>query len=143
MKILIVLFVCYIVSHFQFDSTVKQQEALFLDKVADASFGGKNKYIKFKHGGGILLINDKEISKNLRIHSVYTSSKAVYKASDAYLGIVLIDSSIYITSWEDNVMDINFEELHFFARKEFNLLGRDGFLKNFNSIINLNDRIPL
>ncbi len=131
MKILIVLFICYAASHFQFESAVKQQEALFLDRVSDANFGGKNKYIKFKHSGNLLMISDSVsgISRNLRMHSVYTTSTAIYEAGDKnYLGVVILDSSIYITEWKENVMDINFEELSFFARREFNILS--GRLKN-------------
>ncbi len=92
MKIFALLLACYVMTYTHLNNVSKKQDDLFLVKVSEQGFKDSKKYMKFTHNGNLLVLRDGD-TQQLSLHSIYTSSKAVYKSSGKkYLGVVLVDS---------------------------------------------------
>ncbi|MDK2818840.1 MAG: hypothetical protein KFW21_05270 [Spirochaetota bacterium] len=121
MKIFTLLVTCLILSLLQVHKFTVNKSNLFSNRVSNQNFNYKYNYLHFSNNGRRLQIyNDHtDSSLVLILDSVYTSSKAVYKTLDGnFLGIVLIDSSIYVTKIVNTMININFENIYFIGIQE-------------------------
>lgn len=96
------------------------KSSLFLDRVRNQNFSFAESDISFNKVGKIMKIEDVQHGYVSEFHlkSIYTSSKAVYWTSGYYVGIVIVDSSLYITPISETIMDINFNKLTLLGIKE-------------------------
>ncbi len=120
MKIFLLLLACFIISGKQVMDLTTTKNDLFLDKVRHQCFRYENTYIQFINGGIEVYIKENSPliqEKHLVLHSVYTSSKAVYHSTkdEEYIGFVLIDSLLYTTKPEKSHKDVNFYNLFYFG----------------------------
>lgn len=125
MKTLLLLIICLALSLFQIEHFVTKRSNLFLDRVSSQTFNYQYNYLYFSVDGQQMKIyNDKpESLQVLMLDSIYSSSKAVYKTPDGkYMGIVLLDSSIYMTKSTDSILTMNFNVLYFLGVQEKRLI---------------------
>lgn len=121
MKIFTLLVTCLMLSLLQIHKFTIEKSDLFFNRVSNQNFNYRYNYLNFSNDGRQLQIyNDHtDLSLVLILDSVYTSSKAVYKTLDGnFLGIVLIDSSIYVTKIVNTIININFENIYFIGIQE-------------------------
>ena len=125
MRALLLLIVCLVLSWQQINFFIYKKENLFLDRVASKNYNYQHDYLHFSADSKQMRMHNdtaKSLQK-LRLDSVYSSSKAVYKTQDGkYIGVVLLDSSIYITKISDSILTMNFDVLYFFGVQEKLLL---------------------
>jgi len=125
MKALLLLIICLALSLFQIETFTIRKKNLFIDRVSSQNFNYHYNYLHFSADGQqIRMHNDTaESLQKLTLDSIYSSSKAVYKIQDGrYVGVVLLDSSIYMTQSTNSIININFDIIYFFGVQEKLLL---------------------
>ena len=125
MRTLLLLITCLGLSLYQIEKFTVEKSDLFLDRVSSKNFNYHYDYLHFSADAQQMRMHDDtaESLQILRLDSVYTSSKAVYKTQDGkYIGVVLLDSSIYMTKSTKSILTMNFDVLYFFGVQEKLLL---------------------
>ncbi|MGL4676686.1 MAG: hypothetical protein ACRCWI_03360 [Brevinema sp.] len=117
MKLYLLLASCLFFSLHKINSFVVDKNNTFLDKVHLQQFGYQNTRLLFMANGNITFITQDKLSKSpttteFHLRSIYTPSKAVYTCNSNYIGIVIIDSSLYTTQMETNILDLDFNKLN-------------------------------
>ena len=125
MRTLLLLIICLALSLFQIENFTLRKNNLFLDRISSQNFNYQYDYLHFSEDGRHMRMHDNivESLQILILDSVYTSSKAVYKTQDGkYVGVVLLDSSIYMTKSTDSIINMDFNILYFYGVQEKFLL---------------------
>ena len=125
MRVLLLLMICLALSLYQTESFTIKKRNLFVDRISSQNFNYQHDYLHFSEDGQQMRMHDNtdESLKILTLDSVYTSSKAVYKTIEGrYVGVVLLDKSIYMTQSSDSIMTTDFKILYFFGVQENYLL---------------------
>ena len=125
MRALLLITMCLALSLHQINNFMDKKENLFLDRVASKNYNYHYDYLHFSADAQQMRMHNdtKESLQILKLDSVYSSSKAVYKTQDRrYVGMVLLDTSIYMTESTDSIMTIDFDVLYFYGVQEKLLL---------------------
>ena len=125
MKTLILLMTCLALSLFQIENFITEKRNLFIDRVSSQNYYYKHDYLHFSEDGRQIRMHDDraESLQILTLDSIYSSSKAVYRTqAGKYIGIVLLDSSVYMTKSTNSIMTIDFNIIYFLGVQEKLLL---------------------
>lgn len=120
MRILAFLVICFYVSFQQISSFSEQKQKLFLDRISHRDYYLKNQKVNILNNGKIFLITTKQYSQQTNqtyyLYATYTSSKAIYTNNQhKFIGIVIIDKSLYRTSPKKSIFDVDFGDLSVFG----------------------------
>ena len=121
MRTLLLLMICLTLSLFQIESFTVKKKNLFVDRISSQNYNYHYDYLHFSADGQQMRMHDDTVESLLvlTLDSVYTSSKAVYKTLDGkYIGIVLLDSSIYMTKSANSIVTMDFDVIYFFGVQE-------------------------
>ena len=121
MRTLLLLMICLTLSLFQIESFTVKKKNLFVDRISSQNYNYHYDYLHFSADGQQMRMHDDTVESLLvlTLDSVYTSSKAVYKTLDGkYIGIVLLDSSIYMTKSANSIVAMDFDVIYFFGVQE-------------------------
>ena len=116
---------CLALSLFQIENFITEKRNLFIDRVSSQNYYYKHDYLHFSEDGRQIRMHDDraESLQILTLDSIYSSSKAVYRTqAGKYIGIVLLDSSVYMTKSTNSIMTIDFNIIYFLGVQEKLLL---------------------
>ncbi|MGL5955874.1 MAG: hypothetical protein ACRC0X_04630 [Brevinema sp.] len=123
MKLFLLLASCLFLSLHQVNNFNVRRNNTFLDKVVLQYFSYQNTYIQFIKNGNTIIVKQDFLPlnatiKEFELHAIYTPSKAVYTLDNYYVGVVIIDSSLYTTNMETNILALDFSKLTLKGIKE-------------------------
>ncbi len=123
MRLFLVLLASVIISWLNIDKLSISSNKRFMYKVVgncfskyddQLCFAKDEVHASYKRDGGY-------VNHSMRLTAIYTSSKAVYKIYDSYLGVVVVDANIYITETAPSISEVDFDMLRHVGQEKRHL----------------------